>query len=105
MGAEGADMSTSSPATRLFFGENRGDPIKFATRSSTRAPTWSIGHGPHVLRGMEFYQGKLIAYSLGNFAGGGKTLSSQRRAQVRRHPARLAHQDGSWAGGGSCRRT
>jgi len=28
-----------------------------------------IGHGPHVLRGMEFYKGHLIAYSLGNFAG------------------------------------
>jgi hypothetical protein len=27
-----------------------------------------IGHGPHVLRGLEFYKGKLIAYSLGNFA-------------------------------------
>ena len=30
-----------------------------------------FGHGPHVLRGMEFYKGRLIAYSLGNFAGGG----------------------------------
>jgi poly-gamma-glutamate synthesis protein (capsule biosynthesis protein) len=28
-----------------------------------------VGHGPHVLRGMEFYRGRLIAYSLGNFAG------------------------------------
>jgi poly-gamma-glutamate capsule biosynthesis protein CapA/YwtB (metallophosphatase superfamily) len=27
-----------------------------------------------VLRGMEFYRGRLIAYSLGNFAGGGNTL-------------------------------
>jgi hypothetical protein len=27
-----------------------------------------VGHGPHVLRGMEFYRGRLIAYSLGNFA-------------------------------------
>ena len=26
-------------------------------------------HGPHVLRGMEWYHGHLIAYSLGNFAG------------------------------------
>jgi hypothetical protein len=26
-----------------------------------------VGHGPHVLRGMEFYRGRLIAYSLGNF--------------------------------------
>ena len=26
-----------------------------------------IGHGPHVLRGIEFYQGRPIVYSLGNF--------------------------------------
>ena len=28
-----------------------------------------VGSGPHVLRGMEWYRGHLIAYSLGNFAG------------------------------------
>ena len=28
-----------------------------------------IGSGPHVLRGMEWCRGRLIAYSLGNFAG------------------------------------
>jgi poly-gamma-glutamate capsule biosynthesis protein CapA/YwtB (metallophosphatase superfamily) len=28
-----------------------------------------LGSGPHVLRGMEIYRGRLIAYSLGNFAG------------------------------------
>ncbi|NJM53378.1 MAG: hypothetical protein HC846_08275 [Blastocatellia bacterium] len=27
-----------------------------------------MGHGPHVLRGMEIYKDRLIAYSLGNFA-------------------------------------
>jgi hypothetical protein len=27
-----------------------------------------IGHGPHVVRGMERYRERLIAYSLGNFA-------------------------------------
>jgi poly-gamma-glutamate capsule biosynthesis protein CapA/YwtB (metallophosphatase superfamily) len=26
-------------------------------------------HGPHVMRGMEFYRHRLIAYSMGNFAG------------------------------------
>ena len=26
-----------------------------------------IGHGPHVLRGIEFYRGRPIVYSLGNF--------------------------------------
>lgn len=28
-----------------------------------------LGHGPHVPRAIEVYQGKLIAYSLGNFLG------------------------------------
>ncbi len=28
-----------------------------------------IASGPHVVRGMEFYHRRLIAYSLGNFAG------------------------------------
>jgi hypothetical protein len=28
-----------------------------------------LGSGPHVLRGMELYRHRLIAYSLGNFAG------------------------------------
>jgi poly-gamma-glutamate capsule biosynthesis protein CapA/YwtB (metallophosphatase superfamily) len=27
-----------------------------------------LGHGPHVVRGMELYKDRLIAYSLGNFA-------------------------------------
>ena len=27
-----------------------------------------VGHGPHVLRGVEFYKGRPIFYSLGNFA-------------------------------------
>jgi hypothetical protein len=28
-----------------------------------------VGSGPHVMRGVERYRGRLIAYSLGNFAG------------------------------------
>lgn len=28
-----------------------------------------VGHGPHLLRGMEIHQGRPIFYSLGNFAG------------------------------------
>ena len=27
-----------------------------------------LGHGPHVVRGMELYKGRLIVYSMGNFA-------------------------------------
>ena len=31
-----------------------------------------LGHGPHVLRGMELYKDRLIAYSMGNFATYGR---------------------------------
>lgn len=32
-----------------------------------------LGHHPHVLQGMEVYKGRLIAYSLGNFAFGSQS--------------------------------
>jgi poly-gamma-glutamate capsule biosynthesis protein CapA/YwtB (metallophosphatase superfamily) len=76
MGAEGSEMGHVKPGNEIFFSENRGDPIKFSHAVIDAGADVVIGHGPHVLRGMEFYEGKLIAYSLGNFAGGGKTLSS-----------------------------
>jgi poly-gamma-glutamate capsule biosynthesis protein CapA/YwtB (metallophosphatase superfamily) len=75
MGAEGSDKTHVKPGNELYFGENRGDPIKFSHTVIDAGADLVVGHGPHVLRGMEFYQGKLIAYSLGNFAGGGRTLS------------------------------
>jgi hypothetical protein len=68
-GAEGADQTHVRPGTELFLGENRGDPLKFAHAVVDAGADLVIGHGPHVMRGMEFYRGRLIAYSLGNFAG------------------------------------
>ena len=76
MGAEGSEMGHVRPGTEIFYSENRGDPMKFSRAVIDAGADVVVGHGPHVLRGMEFYKGKLIAYSLGNFAGGGKTLSS-----------------------------
>jgi hypothetical protein len=75
IGAEGLDKNHVKPGNEDFFGENRGDPIKFSHAVIDAGADLFIGHGPHVVRGMEFYKGKLIAYSLGNFAGGGHTLS------------------------------
>jgi poly-gamma-glutamate capsule biosynthesis protein CapA/YwtB (metallophosphatase superfamily) len=99
MGAEGSDKTHVRPGSELFFGENRGDPITFSKAVIDAGADLVIGHGPHVLRGMQFYQGKLIAYSLGNFAGGGKTLSS---TGVLKYGGILhvsLTKDGSWAGG------
>ena len=35
-----------------------------------------IGSHPHVLQGMEYHDGKIIAYSLGNFWFNGKTMDT-----------------------------
>ena len=36
MGAEGSDKTHVKPGTEIFFGENRGDPIKFSKRGHRR---------------------------------------------------------------------
>ena len=68
-GAEGVDRTHVRPGHELFLGEDRGDPIAFAHAVIDAGADLVIGHGPHVLRGMEWYRGHLIAYSMGNFAG------------------------------------
>jgi len=69
MGGEGADHTHVKPGTDMFLGENRGDPIAFSHAMIDAGADIIIGHSPHVMRAMEFYKGKLVAYSLGNFAG------------------------------------
>nr|GID82872.1 hypothetical protein Ade03nite_17960 [Actinoplanes derwentensis] len=99
MGAEGSDKTHVKAGNELYFGENRGNPIKFSRTVIDAGADLVVGHGPHVLRGMEFYQGKLIAYSLGNFAGGGRTLS---RDGVLKYSGVLhvsLTKDGSFTGG------
>lgn len=71
MGAEGPGADVVHPGTETMYGENRGDPVAFAHAAIDAGADVVIGHGPHVLRGMEEYRGRLIAYSLGNFGGGG----------------------------------
>ncbi|MFI7543026.1 CapA family protein [Actinoplanes sp. NPDC049599] len=99
MGAEGSGMGHVKPGNELFFGENRGDPIKFSKAVIDAGADVVVGHGPHVLRGMQFYKGKLIAYSLGNFAGGGKTLSSDGVLKYGGVLHVSLNRDGSYAGG------
>ena len=52
-------------------GREPGRPGQVLPRHDRRRRRPDRRARPHVLRGMEFYQGRLIAYSLGNFAGGG----------------------------------
>lgn len=51
-----------------FYGMNkRGNVVAFAHAAVESGADLIVGHGPHVPRALEFYKGKLIAYSLGNF--------------------------------------
>ncbi|MGB2569325.1 CapA family protein [Micromonospora citrea] len=99
MGAEGADKTRVRPGTELFYGENRGDPVKFSHAVIEAGADLVVGHGPHVLRGMEFHQGRLIAYSLGNFAGGGRSLNPSGRLGWGGVLKVSLKPDGSFAGG------
>ncbi len=80
-GAEGSDALRVRNADEKFLGEHRGNTFAFARKAIDLGADLVLGHGPHVLRGMECYGGRLIAYSLGNFAGYG-ALSIKRAASV-----------------------
>jgi hypothetical protein len=68
-GAEGTERQHVTRRNELFLGENRGNPVRFAHAVVDAGADLVVGHGPHVLRAMEWYRNRLIAYSLGNFAG------------------------------------
>lgn len=67
-GAEGVGVTHVPFADEEYYGEPRGDVVWFARGAVDAGADLVIGHGPHVVRGMERYKDRLIAYSLGNFA-------------------------------------
>jgi poly-gamma-glutamate capsule biosynthesis protein CapA/YwtB (metallophosphatase superfamily) len=67
-GAEGASMMHVPFAEEEYFGEPRGDVARFSRSMVDAGADLILGHGPHVVRGIELYKDRLIAYSLGNFA-------------------------------------
>lgn len=71
-GAEGLDAAHVKAGTEHYLGENRGDLRAFAHAVVDAGAAVVLGHGPHLLRAMEVYQGRLVAYSLGNFATYGR---------------------------------
>jgi len=116
-GAEGSDADHVTGREETFLGEDRGNPEAFAHMAIDAGASLVIASGPHVLRGMQFYHGHLIAYSLGNFAGyhnfaidGDLTMSailrvtlssSGRFEQARLYPVQLAGAGRPVPGGGA----
>jgi hypothetical protein len=66
-GTEGVKALHTGEAAESLGAEPRGDLRRWARAVIDAGADAVVGHGPHVLRGIEFYRGRLIAYSLGNF--------------------------------------
>ena len=97
-GAEGNAATHVPVGAELHLGEKRGDTRAFAHAVVDAGADLVLGHGPHVLRGLEWYRGRLVAYSLGNFSSyrnfalaGASGVSGILRVSLR--------EDGSWRGG------
>jgi hypothetical protein len=99
-GAEGSAATHVPRGTETFLGENRGDSRRFAHAVVAAGADLVVGSGPHVIRGIERYHGRLIAYSLGNFVGyknfgtgGTLSLSAILSVELRGDGA---FEDGTW---------
>ncbi|MBA3498533.1 MAG: CapA family protein [Gemmatimonadales bacterium] len=66
-GSEGARALHVREAAESLGREPRGDLRRWARSVIDAGADAVVGHGPHVLRGIEYYGGKPVAYSLGNF--------------------------------------
>ena len=66
-GAEGRTKSHLPYGPETFLGENRGSLRQLAHFCIDHGADVVYGHGPHVVRGVEVYKDRFIAYSLGNF--------------------------------------
>jgi hypothetical protein len=97
-GAEGSDRMHVRPGAETYLGEPRGDPLAFSHAVIDAGADLVVGHGPHVLRGLEWYRGRLIAYSLGN-ASGHHTLSTSGVLGVSAALDVTLRRDGRWSAG------
>jgi hypothetical protein len=71
-GAEGSQALHVPDGRETFYGEDRGDLRRFSRAVIAAGADLVLGHGPHVPRALEIVNGRLVAYSLGNFATYGR---------------------------------
>jgi hypothetical protein len=68
-GAEGGAARHVLGKVEIAWGEARGDVRALSRAAVDAGADLVLGTGPHVLRAMEVYRGRMIAYSLGNLMG------------------------------------
>ena len=97
-GREGPEQAHVRPGPEIFLGENRGDAVAFSHAVIDAGADAVLGAGSHVLRCMQCYRGRLIAYSMGNFTGY-RTLSNDGPAGIGGIVTLQLAPDGTWLGG------
>ena len=97
-GSEGEGAQHVLRQTEMLGSEKRGNLPLFAHTVIDAGADLVLGHGPHVLRGMEMYKGHLIVYSMGNFATYGMFGLKGATALTAIFEITL-NRDGSFAGG------
>lgn len=97
-GAEGPTAQRVPNRTEYFGSEARGNLPLFARTVIDAGADLVLGHGPHVLRGMELYKDRLVVYSMGNFATYGMFKLQNETALTAIFEIKL-NPDGSFAGG------
>ena len=66
-GAEGEAADHVTRQSEYYYGENRGNPFVTAHQAIDAGADLVLASGPHVWRGMQWYRGHLIVYSMGDF--------------------------------------
>lgn len=66
LGAEGPGALRTVDSTERYYGARRGNPVAFARAAVGAGADLVVGHGPHVVRAIEWRGRALVAYSLGN---------------------------------------
>jgi hypothetical protein len=66
MGAEGRGHQRTRDRREVFYGEDRGNVVAFARAATGAGADLVVGHGPHVMRAVEWRGDALVFYSLGN---------------------------------------
>ena len=97
-GAEGRDALHVTPGMERYLGEPRGDLLRFAHDAIDLGADLVVAHGPHVPRALELYRGRLIAYSLGNFATFGGVNVTRESGLAPLLTVQMEH-DGAFIGG------
>ena len=90
LGAEGRDAQRTTDAPERYLGIDRGNPVAFADAAVRGGAALVIGHGPHVLRAVEWRERGALDRLLAGQPRDVRTVPAARAGESRRGAVRDA---------------